>query len=342
VRAAELEARLVDTPDGFLRLRDAWNTLTFRLDGMSPFQAFGWAWAWWTTFGQGTSTLAIVVLSRGSAVAGIVPLVISPEDDDRGPTAVLLGRGPSDYLNWLVPRDDLADALLATRHLLAHLGVRSLYLTDLPPESPLRAVLEGAARRGQVAASFEAGEIVPRVVLPSTWPAYRASRSANTREALRRHDRKIALRGGAHLTICTSAEELPTALAVFLRLHRGWWTARERESVLAADGAVRFLTHGLDGLAHLGLLQLSIRWNGRDAISAFVTLVMGARHYYYLSGINPAYRNTSPGVGHMAAVVRHAIEERATVLDLLRGDEPYKRCWATNASETWACRLRLT
>ena len=72
-------------------------------------------------------------------------------------------------------------------------------------------------------------------------------------------------------------------------------------------------------------------------MSASLILRRGPRRYVYQFAHDVTLGGVSPGVGHMAATLRRAVAEGATSMDLMRGDEPYKRRWATSVH--WTSRL---
>jgi CelD/BcsL family acetyltransferase involved in cellulose biosynthesis len=83
--------------------------------------------------------------------------------------------------------------------------------------------------------------------------------------------------------------------------------------------------HAVDrGWLRLRLLEL----DGRP-VAANYALRVGDAEWYYQAGRDPAHDRASVGFVLLAACVRAASEEGAREYRMLRGDEHYKRSWAT-------------
>jgi CelD/BcsL family acetyltransferase involved in cellulose biosynthesis len=167
-----------------------------------------------------------------------------------------------------------------------------------------------------------------RMPLPATYEAYLAHVFPGGRgKKLRRYERK-AEREGLVLTDAT-AQTLDAHLSALQDFVAARWgeaayrspAARERQRALLAGGFP------------LGMTHLNALWDGERPVGATVGFVDAARGVYYalLSGYDPDYADTSPGMLLNVAAVRYAIEAGLTMFDWGHGAQSYKQDFCPEA-----------
>ncbi|MGH3426363.1 MAG: GNAT family N-acetyltransferase [Mycobacteriales bacterium] len=124
-------------------------------------------------------------------------------------------------------------------------------------------------------------------------------------------------------------------------MHLAWWQERSQDSVLASSLNQDFFRLSISDAAGAGFVELSCRYHHDEIVSAFVIFRHGRVRYFYQSALNPDFATIAPGVGHMADELTRAIVDGAVTFDLLRGEESYKRRWATSAGRTWRAKGSL-
>jgi CelD/BcsL family acetyltransferase involved in cellulose biosynthesis len=67
--------------------------------------------------------------------------------------------------------------------------------------------------------------------------------------------------------------------------------------------------------------------------AAVYGFLRNGKFYFYQSGFDPAYRNSSVGLVALALTIRHSIEDNATEFDFLHGNEEYKFRWARDSRD---------
>lgn len=294
-----------------------------------------WVTSWWEVY-RPRLRLATFVVRRGNNLVAICPSAIRKADCGLD-EVVFLGTGLSDQLDWLLkPHHDpvaVAEALILG---LDAAGLTNLDLIDLPSDS----LLLDAIRRHRLltAAAISTAEARLMVSLQTTWPEYLASRSRNMRQTLNRVAARARDKQVGPLVRLTRPADCAAVLPDFFRLHLAWWSERRRTSILADQDVQRFLALALPRLAHAGQAEVTVRRAGADLVSAFILLRWQGVTAYYQSALNPDDVAVSPGLAHMAATLEAETRGRGSTFDLLRGDEPYKRRFATDQTETWRVR----
>ena len=140
-----------------------------------------------------------------------------------------------------------------------------------------------------------------------------------SRPAFRRDARAVARRLEAAGAVIRDADDFD----VLVRLHRLRFGAGSRVFE-GANGA--FLRDAFAGLAAAGRARLRVLEVGGEAVGALLLLRHHGADACYQRGFDPAAAHLRPGFTLRLDAVRRA---PGGTLSLLRGDEAYKRAWAT-------------
>ena len=198
-------------------------------------------------------------------------------------------------------------------------GVILLDAVD-PAEPRLAALLDGVAQAGFVVQAYDHFGNWHEPV--ETWGAYLASRQGSLRETIRRKTAAIE-KSGVRLTMAATPGEIGPALEAFEAVYaRSWKVA---EPFPHFNGTV------LPALAELGMVRLGVLWAGDQPIAAqYWTVSCGVGMVLKLAH-DDAHKALSPGTVLTAWMIRGLIErDGIRELDFGRGDDPYKRLWASH------------
>ena len=309
-----VEAEVVTTAAGLADVEDAWRTLA---------EARGNAFVtpeWYRAFLMATpdQTPNAVVVRRGDALAGVLPLVSD------GRALRFAGALFADWLHPAALREDEAAVARAAGPALAALDGWSMLVVDNVDASagwPRELASGGLAAVGGGAAPAP----LPFAALPGDWDAYLATRSRNLRSQLGRklraleRDHRIEMRAG-------DVRDLDT----LFELH-----GRRRDTVggfpssLAHEDARAF--HGAFAAAasERGWLRVWLLEADGEPVAAWYGWRVGGRYAYYNAGFDPDWGDRSVGLLLLARTIRAAVEEGADEYDFLLGGESYKERFAT-------------
>jgi CelD/BcsL family acetyltransferase involved in cellulose biosynthesis len=168
--------------------------------------------------------------------------------------------------------------------------------------------------------------------LPQTWEQFRATRSRNVKESLRKCYNSLARDGHVFsFSVVSDATQLPAALEGFFRLH----TLRSRATNLAdhADyftheaprGLLRALAATPERAPALRVFELRI---GGQLVASRLGFLLGDELYLYFSGFDPAWARYSVMTTTVAETIKWAIERKLRIVNLSAGTDVSKTRWS--------------
>lgn len=328
-----IRAEVLTTVAELGRIAVAWRRLWQQARWATPFQRPEWLlpWCrWWADAG-----VHVLSLWRGDALVGLVPWRIDDDGAQRR-RALLLGAGPSDYLDALVAPEHEPTAAAA---ILAHLAdlrrqVELCELDQLAPQGILARTLH-ASEWGDARMPGAACPVLPLV--PGT--ASLADCLPKEHYKKLQYYRRRLQRSGTAEYERVGPDNFDASFSDLVRLHTARWNGRDEPGVLKDPAVERFHREAARRLLRAGLLRQYVLRLDRRVIAAYYGFHARGRSYYYLSGFEPAYRQLSPGMLIVGHAVEQAAAEHAVEFDFLRGQESYKYVWGANDQPTYCWRF---
>ncbi len=310
----------VGEPDD--RLAEEWEQLADRM-GATPFLHPGFVLAWQRAFGQGPLLLATV--RRAGELVAALPLV------RRG--AVLASPA-----NWHTPatgvlaQDDLAAAELARILSGVHARRISLAFIDV-------ADARVAAFRGElVGAGYGILERTltcsPYLELVGDWMAFESSMSSEVRANLRRRRRRLEERGTVTFEQEDGRSRLDELFADVVNVEGMGWKGEQGTAIGSRSDTLRFYREIAGWAADRGWLRMHmLRLDGRP-IAVGLALRSNGIQFHLKIGFDPAYRKLAPGMLLMREYIHRAFADGLRRVEMLGGEEAYKRVWCPQTRET--------
>lgn len=234
-------------------------------------------------------------------------------------------------------REQVAEALL--RAVVAiDPGVKDLTFQLLSPGSPYLDLLPRLAPAAGFAASQTSHVTTDTVVpLAATWDKYLESLPGHDRRELRRKIRKCEEKGAARFVVNDTEATVAPALAQTLDLMEAEGGGKARKTRWLFRPMMKTAAPPLARSGRLVVYQLFVE----DHLAAGnIALVQQNRQLMFNGAINPAAARWSPGIVLWGMIIRRAIEQGQTSLDLLRGLSTYKH--ELGAVEYPLLQLKLT
>jgi CelD/BcsL family acetyltransferase involved in cellulose biosynthesis len=298
-----------------------WRRLLARDPNRHVFATPEWNRLWWEEFGAGKDLLTVMV-TRGSEVAGIVPLYRKQEEDRR----ILRFVGGIDLTDYLGPicsredREEVADALVSwlrdTETEWDEFDAHNM----LVPFGFAEFLVESADRRGLdfVLSQEETSALLP---LPSDWDEYLGGLVSKERHELRRKMRRFAREYPEARVRLATEETLERDLQVFVDMHRG---AEGHKGHFMRPEISTFFERVARLFQERGWLRLDLLEIGDRAVASTFSFKLDNTFYLYNSAYEPEVSRLSPGLVLVAQLVQRSIEEGLQWFDFLRGPERYK------------------
>jgi CelD/BcsL family acetyltransferase involved in cellulose biosynthesis len=321
------QAELITDIGELTALAGEWRALAERRG--DAFLTPEWFLAWLRHCGQGWEPHVAVARSPRGTVRGLLPLVSSKSN---GPREVRVCPIGDRFHPVAAPGDEKAVAVaLAPAIAPPGRGLRSLLLENVDAEGEWWRAL--AKTSETPLATVERSEAtLPFVDLAGIgWDEYLAGRSRQLRSQLGRKLRSLQREHDVRFRRTRSSEEVAEDLATLFRLHDARWAERSDSSALADPTVREFHREFASAAFERGWLRLFVMEVDGAPIAALYGWLIGGRWSYYQAGFDPAWSRNSPGFLLLGETIRAAIEEGASEYDMLRGDEAFKRRFATSS-----------
>ena len=333
----ELVVEEIDSLDGLLELETEWRRLQ-DLEGSLPFTSWEWNVTWWNHLSP--PSLAVsdrlfvkVVREPSGRLLAVAPLLLReyPGKGLRFRCLRYFGADPgiTEIRGPLCAKDREADVCATLlQHLFAQDGKWSCFILDGLRTEESRALLT------RLYGPIDWTESIPdfTLALPKTWDEFRATRSRNIKESLRKCAnslRRARLNATHH--VASSGPRLTAALEAFFRLHaaRAKRTDTIRhKNVFEAPMARRFLRAVIERLsANDAVRVFTLEVEGR-VVAARVAFRAGRSLYLYYSGYDPRFAKYSVMTSVVAHAIRYAIENGYETINLSTGKDLSKTRWS--------------
>ncbi|RKH67112.1 GNAT family N-acetyltransferase [Corallococcus llansteffanensis] len=334
-----LDVERVDTVEKLHALGPGWRALAASAGQGLPFATWEWNVTWWRHFQEQRHSVrdhlfVLALRDRDGTLRAVAPLMRT-ERPGSGPVRArvlqFLGADPNvTELRGLLcaPEWEASAWAAVTRHLREHAsewdwilwsglaldGPAPGELSRLAPLTPLREV--------------------PAYVLPlaPTWEAFKASRSRNIKESLRKCYNSLKRDGHAFtFAVARAPEDIPPALEAFFRLHQARATATDagvsHRDVFASSQARGFLQALCGELARQDAVRVFQLCIGGAVVAARVGFVLGGALYLYYSGYEPRWGDYSVMTTTVAEALQYAIAQGLSVAHLSSGRDVSKLRW---------------
>lgn len=304
------------------QFRSCWSALWAEDSNATPFQSPEWLLPWWHQFGN-SELRAVMISHRGTPVV-FLPFYIYCEPNRRERQLLLLGAGTTDYL----------DGVFAPECKVEHIHMALEVLEESPGWDVMHVV---QLRKGSLLfrALKEANEWDPQSFATEACSQMRALDVSQLPVKIRRNAmyyRNRARRLGELELTLADEENWPASFEALVRLHTARWQQSGEPGVLSDPRVLACHSEAIPQLLRQGMLRLySLRLNGDVLGVAYALTDPGARAsrtlHIYLAAHSIEHASLRPGTLLLASVMEHAAEQGIQTIDLLRGQESYKKLW---------------
>ncbi len=305
----------------FLSLKETWENLLDHSQGPGRvFLRHDWIRAWLDL--RSGHTPLIVLIYHGHTVVGIIPLC---ERVHRSvwKTLMFLGGHDADYHDVIVDVRYDGDLVYSyARQIVETLGKAGavLCLEELAEGTPLHQ----AFSHGEVASR----EPCPYIDTRQPWSDYQR-RICD--EDVRRKMRKAERLGSVRYGVVESSHHIAAFVDEFCDTHQQRWALTDTPSRFQNPKDRVFLRQVAEDLFPGGHMHLAYLTIDDRRVAYFYGFREERRLSMYLLTFHPDFAKISIGKVFLYHLIREEYS-RYQIIDLLRGDEPYKRHWATDVA----------
>lgn len=287
------------------------------------------------------ATITIHVASANGRTVGLLP-VCRRRMNRFGlfmPVTDALGGGRGDYSGLIVGDGAPTDVIEALLGSALEDSSGAFVLANMPLDEGWGDVVRGYLDQRGIEFTVTTSTCL-RVPLASTIEETRKGYSKSLRTDLRRQRRRLAEEEGE--LVFTVVDDCDDALALLPELydmHDRRWLEAGRPGTFTDPGARRFYEYLVEWMWNDGV-HFSYLRAGERIVAFHVGLVGDGHLLYYKPTFDYGLNAFSPGKIHLDCLVEHGVAEGWSGVDMLQGDEGYKRSWASDATETETFTIR--
>ncbi|HEX5236241.1 MAG TPA: GNAT family N-acetyltransferase [Silvibacterium sp.] len=330
-----VECGLCRTTGEFIALRSEWGALWRDDPHATPFQSPEWLLPWWHQFGQ--PQLRLVTIRRSGDLIGLLPFYLYQEPRTQERQLLPIGVGTSDYLDGIFRPDCMIEHIQQALDLICDddQSWDALYISQLRPQSKLMQAMQ-LDSRNYAPTTGESCSQMPAVGMSDLPQKIR-------RNAMYYRNRAMRL-GKLELTLADDSS-VPATFDALRGLHRARWEICKQPGVLADKRVLAWHRESLQLLQKSGMLRLYRLTLSNEIIGVLYALVdppsrPHRTQYFYLPAYSTAHAELRPGTLLTAFAIDSAAAEGVQTIDMLRGDEPYKRIWHLQPVATYGFAAR--
>ena len=305
----------IPDPGVFATYRDEWERLRSADPEATLFHTPRFLELYWEELGEGTPLVAMV--RQGEEPIGLCGFEV--------PDGVLSFLGGFEVTDYMGPVGRPEDRARVAQELLTGLAARDDWeradLEGLPEDGTWLGALAGAAEAAGLAAEVAQDDVAPMLDLPATWEAYLARLKPKQRHEIRRKERRLRERFPDARLTRSSTESFEADLDRFVEMHRASEGPKGR--FMSEDVEPFFRRLGRELLPE-GILRLVFLGGGGEKLAGLVAFRFEDTLLLYNSAFDPRHRAVAPGMVLASEIVKEAIGEGCTRLDMLKGDLGYK------------------
>jgi CelD/BcsL family acetyltransferase involved in cellulose biosynthesis len=324
-------------------LESEWNDLLKSSASHVPFLRYEYLTTWWQTLGGGEwehgDLYIICGRDENGSLRGIAPFFLT--DNLEGESALMLVGSIeiSDYLDFIVPPEDLAQFTSLVFEHLASVTAPTwsvLDLYNLLEQSPTLGALKEASQVCGWQYSQERLQHSPYIPLPGNWETYLANIDKKQRHEIRRKIRRMEeAEVKSRWYIVQDGSGLDQEIDDFLRL-MGQEPAKQ---AFLTDVMRTQMRAAVQAAFQAGWLQLAFLEIEGEKAAGYLNFDYDNHIWLYNSGWDPRFNNYSPGWVLLGYLLQWANEHGRASFDFMRGDEEYK--YRFGGIDRYVTRVRI-
>lgn len=325
---------LIHSRDGLQSLETQWDRLLEKGEH-TPFQEWAWHAAWWRHLGDSLGQRPFFVTAwNGSDLVAVLPLSIA-----RGGNVLQWSAAEaSDYCDLVAAKQDAVLAGKTLGKALAWFQGTDVRLTQVRPGSLAH---DQFHRLGKFSSRDDF--VCPLIRLNGAgfdeW--LRTVDRKAVSEAGRRR-RKLNAVGASRLRDVSEEDEIARFVPAMIADKQQWLCRRQARNILCTKEGEAFLSEALRALNRKGVAHVSAFECGSEVIARQIAFRKDGRYYYYFGAWDSSWKDFAPGRLMMLDLIRYAHDNKMEIFDMLRGEEDYKRAFASDASILVRFDLRLS
>jgi CelD/BcsL family acetyltransferase involved in cellulose biosynthesis len=327
------ETRIISSFEGFKASRIYWNNVLDGSKSDTVFLTHEWLSAWIRT-NKLNEELFIIIISESDTVCAIAPLFISKESELGIPIKKLqfIGSPHADYSDFIISRNinqcvkNIFYCIIMHRNRwdiidLSHISDLSLNLPEIEKHIKLHDLL--LVKREKTAS--------PYVEIPDSFETYYVNISKKLRYDIRRNEKRLSSIGALNYEIVEKEVDRMKILPHFIETLKGRSKDAGRPGEEISYNLFFNLFEAFITCPRASkLISFSKHTLNSEAIAYHFGFIYKKSMYWYKPTFNISFSSFSTGSIHLMRSMEYASNNGINEIDLLLGDEGYKKRWSTN------------
>jgi CelD/BcsL family acetyltransferase involved in cellulose biosynthesis len=317
------------------RAEQAWNGLIQAADAHPVFMGWAWTSSWVEALAAGRA-LSILGVFDGEQLVALLPALAARPAAALGGSRYSLGgveETGADYSDLICARgfeQRVAGALAGW--FLAEAPCVQYEFRDILPTALGRSV--GQSLAADAIVDDRPGSRCPRASLSEGWDGLLRDRFERKRRYnIQRQLRLTEERDHCRLAFFDSPERIPMAFDRLVTLHNARKAAQGVDSAFSQGDRLGFHAKAAVRLAGSGAAFVATLESRGDVLAAAYCLRDSQSIYYFQSGLSAAGESIGAGSTLLFMLIRWAANRDYRWFDFLKGEEEYKKSWATDYVE---------
>lgn len=356
----KLKLRILETEEELNEISEQWDELV-DISESTVYQKSYWLFTWWKYYNNPkTDKIFCLVFYDEEKLIGIVPLYLHKEiffnktmykrlyfigsNTIFGDTfGIFNDNSPTDYFDIIShPQYEM----LVTKNFLDFLVDNQqlfdeIILTNLYTKSVLLKYLPSLIGNNKIRYNITASDICPYVQIPESFEDFLNSRTPSVKRRFSQSWKEAKLGKLFKIEKPSSYNEFMTALESIKVLHQTKWNRVGFPGFFGDERYEKFFYEFLEKSYNKGIIWCAIASNNERVIAGRLAFKYKNKFYDYLSGIDDTTPEAKrrPGLALLMEMINEAIQEKIQFVDLLRGDEPYKKDFTSFYDINWNLKI---
>lgn len=318
----------------FKDLKNLWDGITSKYVSYRPYLSFDWYKIWLQHF-LGENQLLILIVYRENNPEMIAPMVIKKQrfKGIHVRKVELIGNVYSPVQTLLFKEADKKKMEEYVSILLQYFSQKNkdwdvMDLQSIPEEDDEFQIINSAINKND----FKKKEYFcfgnwysDNIAYPSDF--YFKNRSKNLRASIKKNFKAAKDKGNLKIEMITENNNLDKYIKQYFEVYSKSWKRREK---VGPDFLVDFIRYaGREGWLRLGSVFLD-----NVAVATGFAIVCDGIAYFEKDAYDKEYEAAGAGSIWLAEMIRHVIDvDKVAVIDLMRGDDEYKKRWVEKRRE---------
>jgi len=330
-----IKTRIVYDENEFALLKEQWEGLFNNSVDGSIYLTYQWIYTWWQHFGKKVE-LNLVIFEEDDKIIGIVPLMVKKYRlvFINVNALEVIGANNINHVGLFLRGHEKKGIEAFFKYIREELSNRKLILrlSFVPDDYPVAHKIYQYMTTGtdNFGVYSKLVTLAPYIPLPSSWDEYYGSIGRRRRKVLKRSLGALEKKHRVDFGFFDDTT-LNEGLKTLFNLHQARWESENVRGIFSGESMRNFYAAVAREFMNSGWLRFSYLTIDDEIAYVEFNYELAGKLYSATAARNIKFAEYGVGHIHQMYLIKYAINNNLTEIDLLKGDEPYKLYWAKSA-----------